>query len=180
MKMILFLVVVICIACSFTQPTKTEYNKESLIFHDDSLKQNDLSSYEIYKGDTINRRNKLGYLTGICYRFPDSTSIYTFRYYMTGETGKYSDQLWNESYYPNGILRSHYVRDTLTNYDENGNLKSLHEGSVYESHRITYFYENGNMQSRCFFSRHDMTNIGSELDSCICWGISRNRLENCP
>lgn len=158
----------------------------------DSTNQFIKDSFLIYKGDTINRWNEKGYRVGLWYKFPDSTSEFTFQYYRTGETGEFSDNLWTKSYFPNGMLRSHWTRDTMKNYFENGNLKSRHFVSrdlfsLVEINVDEYFYASGKMKRICHSSRKSeysdgvmVSNVVPTTDSCFCWTEYGEKQENCP
>lgn len=154
---------------------------------EDSSNATQKDSFLIYNGDTINRVNEKGYQYGLWYKFPDSSSAFTFHYYRTGETGQFSDNLWTKSFYPSGIIRSYWSRDTLLQYDENGRLASQQISIGYQSSICDYFYPSGQVERTCYYtlkSRYvdgsSISEIGPTLDSCHCWSEIGEIVRNCP
>ncbi len=162
-------------------------SKVLTVVYSDSTAFIQQDSFLIYNGDTINRVNEKGYQYGLWYKFPDSSSVFTFHCYRTGQTGQFSDNLWTKSFYPSGTLRSYWSKDTLEYYFENGVLESRCIGDVYERAVYDYFYPSGERKQTCYYSLKSrqvegrtISEIGASCDSCQCWSETGERVNNCP
>ena len=141
--------------------------------------------YEIYNGDTINRKNQYGLMEGVWFTFDENKQQVKSKEFYAG---RYSleDPVWQEIY-SNGTIQYKKYRDTTWTFDENGAMYSkrvLHHQN--EPYMLLWFeqstyYPNGKIKSYCVPSKLVQTSLNFEnLDSCRYWNEKGEEIKNKP
>lgn len=105
--------------------------------------------YEIYNGDTINRRNRYGVATGYWMTKYETGEVRIEQMFAANPDAFYEQSTWKKVYYQSGKLWVYDRNDTNESWYENGQLRyskyiAIDNGDMITS--TTSYYDNGQLK----------------------------------
>lgn len=124
------------------------YFKDKKVEYSENYYDTISPSFETFKGQTINRRNKYGFYEGKWMTFYEDSSIHFIREYPKSVLYYDAYPKWTKHFYASGRLEGYSRNDTVQEWFEDGTIQ-------YES----YEYSIGDTTFKYTFSSYDNRNL---------------------